>query len=378
MSSLDLIAPARLEELLGGAFPETDREARLQGLALELRSEGTPAPEVLRQRVRTLGSAPRKRRVFPRRPLAAVLVAASLAAAVAITVSGLSGDRSGGGEEAGRAVPQELARKLSGEAVGTVTQTGAESSDAPFLPFQPKVVDRAQDIDMWIELRVRDADRVSEAVNEATAITHELGGFVAASSMRSAGQEGRAELALRIPVGKVEEAASRLSQLGTITGQRVVTEDLQGHIDRYASRIAALSRSIRIAELKLASGTLDAEQTLQLQIRLERLRAERAELRRARARVAARAATAEFTLVLHTREAAGAVKEESRIGGAAGDAADFLARAGAVAVFAAIVLSPVLVLVVLAWLLLRSRRRRIETQVLERTRPAAPTTEPRS
>lgn len=223
---------------------------------------------------------------------------------------------------------------------------------------------------MWIELRVGDADRLSEAVNDATAITRELGGVVAASSVRSAGQEGRAELALRIPVENVDDASARLSELGTITGQRIATEDLQGGVDRSGRRIAALSRAIRIAELKLASGTLDAEQRLRVEIQLERLRAERRDVRGVRARLAARAATAELTLVLHTREQAGTPKEESRIGGAASDAADFLARAGAVAVFAAIVLSPLLLLVVLAWVALRARRRRIETRILDRTRPA--------
>lgn len=381
MSSPDLIAPARLEQLLAGAFPETDREARLQGLALELRTSTTPAPEALRQRVRALGPAPGKRRSPSRLRLAAVLVPVCLAAiAGAVVFAGGSGDRSTGGEESlslrGK-VREQVSGNTTEPAFGAPIGSEANDTGVPFAPNRPALTGRATDIDMWIELRVRDADRLSEAVNDATAITHELGGFVAGSSVRSAGQEGRAELALRVPVGNVEDAASRLSQLGTITGQRVVTEDLQGDLDRAARRIAALSRSIRIAKLKLESGTLDAEQRLRVEIKLERLRAERNELRRSRARVAARAATAELTLVLHTREAAAAAKEESRIGGAAGEAADFLARAGAVAVFAAIILSPVLLLVVLAWLALRARRRRIETRVLERTRPAAPTAEPR-
>lgn len=71
-------------------------------------------------------------------------------------------------------------------------------------------------------------------------------------------------------------------------------------------------------------------------------------------------------------------KDESRIGAAAGDALDFLARAGAIAVFAAIVLVPLLLLVALAWLALRRRARRIEAEVLERTRPGAPAPEPRN
>ena len=38
MSSPELVASVRLEQLLAGAVPETETEARLQGLARELRS----------------------------------------------------------------------------------------------------------------------------------------------------------------------------------------------------------------------------------------------------------------------------------------------------------------------------------------------------
>ncbi len=48
MSSPELVAPDRLEELLAGAFPETHAEARLQGLARELSSASLPAPSLLR------------------------------------------------------------------------------------------------------------------------------------------------------------------------------------------------------------------------------------------------------------------------------------------------------------------------------------------
>jgi hypothetical protein len=374
MSSLDLIPPRRVEELLGGAFPETDREATLQGLAVELRASAAPAPEAVRRRVQALSSSPRKRRRFPRR-LALVLVPACVAAVAGavLLVDGFVGERSTALETTQRQVDPAIVENLRRKYPELTNGEGGVF----FGSVAPSESGRARDIDMWIELRVRDADRLSDAANEATRVTRELGGFVAASKVQSADEEGRAELALRVPVAQVEEAAFRLSQLGTITGQRVVTDDLQGGLDRFARRISALSRAIRIGELKLESGTLDAEQRLHVQIRLERLRAERGDVRREHARLAARAATAELTLVLHTREAAATAKEESRIGGAAGDAADFLARAGVIAVFAAIVLSPILLLLGLAWLALGARRRRIETQVLGRTRPAVPTAEPR-
>jgi hypothetical protein len=368
MPSSDLIAPERLEELLNGAFPETEREARLQGLALELRSSGSPAPEALRQRVRTLVPVPRKRRSISRRRLALVLAPVCFVAFIGVlAVSGDGGsDESGSGEQAAPQAQVDRASEAAREFSGAV--------QAPLTPVNT----RARDIDMWIELRLQNADRLSDAANEATRITRELDGFVAASTVRSAGQEGRAELALRVPVDKVDDAAFRLSQLGTITGERVVTEDLQADLDRSSRQIAALDHAIRIAELRLKSGTLDAEERLRVGIRLEELRNQAAELRRSRARLAAQAATAELTLVLHTREAAGGDKEESRIGGAAGNALDFLARSGSVVVFLAIVLSPLVLLLALAWLALRARARRVEADLLERTRPAAPSPQPRN
>ena len=42
MSSPELVAPVRLDSLLAGALPETQGEARLQGLARELRSSLSP------------------------------------------------------------------------------------------------------------------------------------------------------------------------------------------------------------------------------------------------------------------------------------------------------------------------------------------------
>jgi hypothetical protein len=371
MSSPDLIAPERLEELLGGAFPETDREARVQGLVLELRSSAAPAPEALRQRVRTLGAAPRKRRSISRRRLALVLAPVCFAAFIGVlAVSGDgSSEESGHGELAAPQAEQDRAPEAAGPF--------SADDQAPLVPLRP-LDTRARDIDMWIELRMQNAERLSDAANEATLITRELGGFVAASTVRSAGQEGRAELALRVPVDKVDDASFRLSQLGTITGQRVVTEDLQADLDRSARQIAALDRAIRIAELRLKSGTLDAEEQLRVGIRLEQLRDQAADLRRSRERLAARAATAELTLVLHTREAAGGAKEESRIGAAAGDAVDFLGRAGSIAVFLAIVLSPFLLLLALVWFARRARARRVEADLLERTRPAAPSPQSRN
>jgi hypothetical protein len=205
------------------------------------------------------------------------------------------------------------------------------------------------------------------------AITRDLGGWVAGSDVDSRGREGEAELQLRVPVGRVEDAVVRLSELGTVTGQRMETVDLQAGIDRRDRRIEELDRFIRIGELRLESGTLDPEERLLLQIRLERQRAARADLLRANTRDRREAATSELTLLLHTREApAGDEADEGEAAGTARDALRLLGDIGVVALFLAIVLTPVLLLAVLVWLALRSRSRRLETRLLDRPEPAGP------
>ena len=399
MPSPDLIAPDRVEELLGGAVPEGEHEARVQGLVRELRLGGTPAPAPLRVRVTTLGDeTPRRRAALPRRrvvlALALVLVAiAGIGAGLALRDAGAPA----GGDNFALEPPALEAPtppvpttamptnpELSGHGAAYAADDSAGERTALSKQLQPagltgggQRIDprRATDVDLLVELRLRDADELSAAAGEAMAITRDLGGWVAGSDVDSSGREGQAELRLRVPVGRVEDAVVRLSELGTVTGQRMATVDLQAGIDRRQRRIERLERAIRIGELRLESGTLDAEERLLLQIRLERQRAARANLVRANARDRREAATSELTLLLHTREApAAAEKDEGEAAGAARDALRLLGDIGVVALFLAIVLAPLVLLAVLLWLALRSRSRRIETRLLDRPEPAGPTT----
>jgi Domain of unknown function (DUF4349) len=362
MPSPELIAPERLEELLYGALPERERESRVQGLLRELRAPAPRAPEPLRTRVRALHEPSRGRLRFTRRRAAVALAAVVLGAAGVVGgASWLDGDPTKTESAPLRkVVPAVPFTPGVSQPLEDAARAGASLSGIPSAR-------RARDVDMWIEVRVRDADSLSGAANEAMGIARELGGYVSSSNVGTEGSEGRAELALRVPVDQVEEAVVRLSQLGTITGQRVATQDLQREIDRASARIASRARAIRIAELTLESGTLDAEERLRLEIRLERLRSELDRLRATRTRLAREAATAELTFVLHTREAPAGAKTENRVAGAARDALDFLGRAGSVTLFLAIVMSPLLLIGALVWLALRARSRRIEAELLSRS-----------
>jgi hypothetical protein len=376
MSTPEVIVPARLDALLGGVVPDTDAEARLQGLALELRSGAPEASEALRSRVRALTiPRPKRRVVVSRRRLALVLATLVLALVAGSVILGRSGGKPALRNESLRHVP-------AGSAYPDVTQSVAGAAllkprlASPIAQGSASATARARHIDMWIELRLRDADRLSAAANDAMHITRELNGFVASSTVGTRGNEGRAEITIRLPVGKVNDALFRLSQLGAITSQRVVTEDRQAEINRASQRIETLRRAIRIAELRLDSGTLSAKERLDVEIRLERLRSQLASVRKTNARLVSDAATADLRLVLHTEAAAGGTARKSGLGGIVGDALHVLGRVGQVALFAAIVLSPLALLALLVWLVRRRRLRLQEAALLDKTRPGAPSPQP--
>jgi len=393
MPSPDLIAPDRLEELLGGALPDAEGEARLQGLVRELRAGAPAAPAPLRVRVRALEEQPARRRwALPRRrtALALAFVLLALAAVGAGVALRDSAGPTASDVDVGQAAPTPtvpapapLLPVFDGEEESATRSSGRPLSDERTSLGKRETVEpaagvpvpdgRATDLSLSMDVRLSGADELSAAAGEAMAITRELGGWVAASDIDTKGNEGTAELALRVPVGRVEDAVVRLGELGTVTGQRVETVDLQTGIDRRDNRIERVNRAIRAQQLRLESGTLTPEQELDARLRIERLRNEAADLRRANLADRREAATSELALTLHTRAAAAAQEEdESGAAGAAGDALRFLEAAGVVALFLAIVLSPVVLLVVLLWLALRTRSRRVEARLLDAPGPAAP------
>ncbi len=194
---------------------------------------------------------------------------------------------------------------------------------------------------MTMAIRVPDADALSDATNAALALTTELGGHVAASNVDTDGSSGEAQLRLSIPVGKVEDAVVRLSALGTITHQNVQTVDLQGRLDSRAKQVERIQRAIVADELRLASGTLTAEEKLLTELRLAGNRADLREVRRVRALLAKQAANAELALTLRTgSEPAGSDDDQGGVAGAVDDGFAFLAAAGTVALLVFIAASP--------------------------------------
>jgi Domain of unknown function (DUF4349) len=381
MSSPELAAPTRLEALLGGAIPETQDEARLQGLARELRSASVAAPSSLRERVAGIGAAAQPRVRRPSRRLVAVLAAAILVLAAATFAALRFTTESRTASEnlslapvpapTERNVPLAIQRAL--ERKYPPLTSGLAAQPLGRTSLAPPLTDRAQDVDMWIDLRVSDADKVSSASQDAVRITRELGGVVTSSTVDTRGAQGRAQLTLRIPVRNVGDAVFRLTQLGTVTAQRTNTQDLQAPLDRVSRRIAELRSKIRIELARLASGQLTAAEELAASIHLENLRRNLDYAKRSRASIVGKTSMADLTFRLATGAPGAVDKNESGIAGAVDKAADFLRGAGAVAVFLALVLSPLLILAILGWLALRARNRRIEARLLDEPQPGTPT-----
>lgn len=393
--SVPELAPGRVEELLRGAPPETAREALVERLVRELRDGAAVPSPPLRERVRTIGERRAPRRLRP--PARALALAA--AALVAVSFGGYALTRPSGGDDAGyesargdvagaqrqaggvdAAEPPyetEASREvLRGErsAAEPAVPTYAETPETLTTGSVPPPSSRARDVDMSLELRVRDADAVAGAANEAMRAVDGLGGHVVASTVDARGREGSARLTLRVPIGRLEDAVLRLSALGTITAQNVRIEDLQAGVDRRGNRVEALERAIRRDELRLRSGTLPAEERLEMELRLESLRSQLRSVRRARAELLRRATSAEIHVALHTGDAAVAERGERGLAATARDAWEVLEGLAGAALFVAIVASPVLLIGALAWALLRARGRRAERRLLDEPRPAGPRT----
>jgi hypothetical protein len=229
---------------------------------------------------------------------------------------------------------------------------------------------RAQEWDVALELRVPDNDRLSQASADAIRATRELGGFVVSSNVATRERGGEARLVLRIPSRRVQDAIARLSDLGTITAQQVAIQDRQDELDRLRRRLDTLRVQRAEVDLRLRTESLTAPERLRLELRRQRLTGLINSLTATRNGVAREVAMAEVSLTVRTGKAA-AAPSEGRIEAAARDALRVLAVAGAVAVFALIVLTPLLAIGLAAWLARRSWRRRENQRLLEQPNPTA-------
>jgi Domain of unknown function (DUF4349) len=357
---------------------ETDFEREFADLVAQLRELDTDAPDSLRAHVRALGEpaapATLRDRWTTIRWRRAVLVAAPACLAVLLSVAAVRGlIASGGGGSQTQAAGSTVA-PAHGAAVPAPTW-GAFQKHPPLDTVRGTALSsgvggstggRPAHVDASLRVRVADLDRLTDRTSAAMQIARSLGGYVASVEQSSrTGSAGEADLLLRVPVGKVDEALMRLSSLGTVLDQHLSIVDLKQTLDQERRRIQGLRYQVARLQQALQDPSLPADVRLRLQFQLQAARESLGQANGGRKQTLQQAAISDVSLVLTTPRAAGATKHhEGRFGRAAHDAGAFLVAAGAVALFVLIAVSPLAVLVAL-WLYgTRAYRRREERRLL--------------
>ena len=314
----------------------------------ELRSCRPVAPAEVRTRVQLIAATEPRRR---RRPAltwrrAGLMLAPALVAVVAVGIA-LRGSTESSRDLARRtAVP---AAQPQGESLGAVTKTAPGAVPAPSTT-------RVQDYSAYLRLRVADGAAVSDAAKQAIALARSLGGFAANVSVQTAGEEGDAEIRLRVPIGRVQEAVTQLSRFGTIVSEQFSVQDLTGDVNTIDRRIARLQRRLR--ELRALPQTDDVTR------RIESVTKAVERLQRSKASTVRRARFATVTLQLTTQKAevTPTAPSNSRLDGAF----TALGWIGIAALYAVIVGAPFALLAGLLWGGWRLTRRRAEARLLAR------------
>ena len=327
-------------------------------LVQELRANRPVASEALRERVRGLAPAIASRHRFElnlRRLVpasAGIALAGALGVAVVLGVvhSGnpvLHGSRS---QASALRPAQRLVPRLPKQKQSTDKAFGAHTTSLPaWQRALAPSAGRLQQYDAFMRVRVDSQDELSRSTQDALRFTRHLGGYVVWARYGAPGKRGDSELALRVPIARIQTAIAHFAGYGTLTGQRIVLKDLQSKADSLAARIRAVE-----AQLAVASG----QQAIELRARLAALRAEQANtLRRGHfARIA-------LTMVAHPKPAAASGRFDRTMD----EAGSVLAREGEILLYALIVAGPLLLLGGLAILGARAQRRRADQRLLERT-----------
>ncbi len=332
----------------------------------QLRAAKPSASPELRERVRAIAALtpePTRPPLLARFSLRrATLVAAPAALALALGAAGVIGlTRSGENE---RVVSPPLAAAEKGVPT-TALESGAATADS--AATLPPTAGRLQRYDAELRLRVSDLDALSAATQKAMRITRSLGGYVASAAYDAPETgPGSAMLVLRVPAARVQSAIVQLSGLGTILGQRIGIEDLQGQADTLADRITALQGEIASLRRQLETPDLTDDARAQLELRLAQARRELADVRAALEQTRTEGTLATVSVSLTTEQTA-RLQEQGRLERALDRSLDALAWEASAALIALSVAGPLLLLAGGAWKLAAVRRRRVEERLLDRS-----------
>jgi hypothetical protein len=357
---------------------ETDFEREFEELVRELRALPTAAPEHVQERVRALGEPTRPPSLYERLltvpwrrsllVLAPVCVLGLVSAAVIHGVLNSSPERATVAPTTAKANPRAGAedQRRDAEEGRAVFGTATTPTLSSALPVPNP--DRLQDYEASMTVRVKDVEALSDRANEAMRVVRSYGGYVVSLEQSTAsGRPGQADLVLRVPVTRVEDALMRLADLGTVIDRQLSIRDLERVVQQQRARILQLKLFIAKAVERL-KGSLPADVRLRLELQLEQARRDLSLATKANKGTLREASLSRIALTLTTQKPIGAAQPgPGRIERAARDAGSFLAAAGAVVLFLLIVLSPLIVLAVAALWGTRAYRRREERRLLAST-----------
>jgi hypothetical protein len=326
-------------------------------LTAELRGARIAAPSELRERVRLIAAAdttPTRRFTWRRALVVALPVAAAVAASIVFTRPGehqaggtVTTMQVGHGEVRG-ALPQ------AGKALGAPTASDAAGSAAKLAV--PSAPNRVQVYGAYLALRLSSATAVSDGVKSALRIASSLVGYPASVHASSEAKVASADLVLKIPRAHVQEAITRLSALGTITGEQVDIQDKQAALNATDRKIARLQK--QLSELRAQTPTTTTT---------KRIAALEAQILRLQRGEAATRRTAHYaTVQLHLTSAKAVVLHKQGHGPLHGVVVA-LTWLGIGAVYALAIGTPLVVLALLVWLAVRVIRRRREDALLSRS-----------
>ena len=315
-------------------------------VATALRVHTPAAPDSLRERVAAITITPPAppRFTLGRALRIAVPAVAGLSLAAALAVGLSSGIKNptpptssaGAGRE--RAVERG---PLDANTPSAATADALPRGSAEKAPAGPLSTarGRAQDVNSTLTLLVDGTDDLSDTTQRALRIARRLGGYVVGVQYATPKPgEGTAAVRLRIPVSRVQAAVVQLNGLGQILAQQTQITDAQERLDDLTRRI----RQARGDRTRIAA------------------------LRRERTAISRRAAFATVDLNLTTHAPREPNVAPGRLDRAVHDAGDVLAVELAIAAYALIVASPLLLLFLAAFFGNRAYRRLADQRLLER------------
>ena len=327
-------------------------------LVQELRAARPVAPEALRERVRALAPPPPRRFTFELRRFVPAAAGVGLAGALGVAlVLGIlhSAPMASKGEQLRASRPPRASHARQNVAGATRAQGRDLTGKLPvFSAALRPFPGRLQQYDAFLRVRVDSQEALSKQTQDALRYTRRVGGYVVWARYGAPGKRGDSELALRVPIARVQDAIAHFSAYGELVRQRVVLKDLQNQVDKLAARIRALEDDLAVAQRQGLEQRVHADRALLASLEGQRMRlVHRGQF----ARVA-------LTMVVGKTKPAAAAGRFDRTLDKAGSV---LVRELEILLYALIVAGPLLLLGGLAVLAGRAQRRRADERLLERT-----------